>query len=275
MILLKLPMKWKDNARFNWLKSRMLTLFTKRAAQGVLKISNIRAITKDSYYKIIKEWALKYGKSPTKEDFNNCPSLPSPRTLEEIIKIPWNVALKELGLKQIEDKTYYYLMSKKELLEEFKKQYIKIKPSSLREFNKKRDKIFPSGGYVYKKLDTTWNGLLKLCNFKTTNNRYTKEEFKKILLDLKKQLNRVPSSKDFIAAGYTLKSSLLEFNLNAYNKVIENLNLHSNKTPQICNYTDLELINMYKKLCSELGKAATTSDIDNCKIGRASCRERV
>lgn len=50
-------------------------------------MSNLRRISKEDYYKIIKNWAEINGRSPTKKDFNDDPDLPSSRTLEENIKI--------------------------------------------------------------------------------------------------------------------------------------------------------------------------------------------
>lgn len=229
------------------------------------KMSNLRRISKEDYYKIIKNWAKENGRSPTKKDFNDNPDLPSPRTLEENIKVPWNIALKELGLEQIKDRTYYLLMDKKELLEAFKMEYLKVNPKNRTDFNSRRNRIFPESTYVEKKLDTNWNGLLKKCKFDLKREIRTKEEYVKILKGLYNKLGKVPSISDFQKAGYNLGSLLYSFNLKTYNEVMKELGYSTNKAPITCNYTDLELIDMYKDLCSNIGDVATVYDIDKCK----------
>lgn len=227
-------------------------------------MSNLRRISKEDYYKIIKDWADINKRSPTKEDFNKDNNLPSPRTLEENIKIPWNIALKELGLEQIKDRSYYLLMDNAELLEEFKKEYLRVNPSSCVDFNKRRNKIFPESAYVSKRFGFTWNELLKECGFNTKNNRYTKKDFEEVLINLNNELKRTPSITDFLNAGYTLRSLLKSFNLESYNDVIKCLGLNINTTPKKCEYTNKELIRMYKDLCNKIGSIATVYDIDKC-----------
>lgn len=228
-------------------------------------MSNLRRISKEDYYKIIKNWAEANGRSPTKKDFNDDPDLPSSRTLEENIKIPWNIALKELGLEQIRDRTYYLLMDKEELLDAFKEEYLRINPKNRTDFNSRRNKIFPESTYVEKKFNTTWNGLLKKCNFNIKRESRTKEEYTKILKDLYNKLGKVPSIPEFQKAGYNLNSLLYSFNLKTYNQVIKELGYSTNKRPTACNCTDLELIDMYKDLCNTIGDVATIYDIDKCK----------
>ena len=225
-------------------------------------MSNLRSISKNQYYKIIKQWHDEHGKSPTKEDFNNNLNLPSSRTLEENLKTPWNIALKDLGLEQIQDRTYYLLMNNDELLEAFKKEYLRILPNDKKNFNNKRNKIFPNNQYIEKKLGLKWNDLLNLCGFSTTRGYYTKEQFTKILKKLYKELGHTPSITEF-EKNYTLGALLRAFNLKTYNEVINLLKFETNKTPEKCNLMDGELINKYKDLCSSLGKVATAEDINN------------
>lgn len=228
-------------------------------------MSNLRRIDKELYYNIIKNWAKEYGRSPSKEDFNKDESLPSSRTLEESLKIPWNVALKELGLEQIKDRSYYLLMDKKELLNAFKDEYKRINPLTRMDFNKKRSENFPNVVYLEKKLELKWNEILHLCNFETTREYYTKEEYKKIIIDLSEKLQRTPSITDFENSGYTLNSLLNKFDNKTYNEIIKSLALEINVVQNTYNFSKAELIELYIKLSKKLGYAAKTTDIDKEK----------
>lgn len=230
-------------------------------------MSNLRSIDKKIFYKYIKEWALQNSRSPTKEDFMRDDELPSPRTLEESIKIPWNMALKELGLEQIKDKSYYMLLSDKELLEEFKREYERIKPNNRKEFNKLRSEYFPSAVYLEKRFNLKWNKILTKCGFETRKNFYTKEEYFEIFKKVCNKLGRAPSSNELQEYGKCDAMGFVKaFNAKNYNDSLKKVNYNpSNITPVEVPETDEELIKMYVDYSNKLGKPATQEELNNSK----------
>lgn len=221
-------------------------------------------IDKKLYYKIIKEWADKNGRSPSKEDFNKDTSLPSPRTLEENLKTSWNTALQELGLEPIKDRSYYLSFNKDKLLDLFKEEYNRIKPKTRKEFNIKRNKVLPGIDYIEEKTGFKWNGLLKTCGFETTKNFYSKEDYKNIILKLAEELGRSPTINEFENAGYTATSLTKKFN-KRYNEILEDLGLNINYLKDGETLTKEDLKELYIRLSKELGYPAKSTDINKCK----------
>lgn len=230
-------------------------------------MSNLRSITKEQYYSIIKQWVREHnGRSPTKEDFNKDKNLPSPRTLEECLKIQWNKALKECGLEQIKDKTYYKMLNNKDLLEKFREEYTRLNYCSRTEFESNRNKSFPSLEYLEKRYKCKWNDLLRLAGIEEKDLHavdLTKEEYIKLLKDTVKELKHIPSIPEFESlTGRSATAMIRRFNLK-YNEIIKLADLQTDREKSEVKETDEELLQMYINYCKKIGKMASEVDLNN------------
>lgn len=208
--------------------------------------------TRNELIEYAEEFYKKFNRSPTGKDFQNDIYLPDTKIILKRFG-SWNDYLTAAGLKIniIINKTK---KSKKKLLEEFRREYLRIKPTSHYDYNRRRNKRCLSVTGLETKFNCRWNDILKLAKLPIIKNHYTDEEILSSIRELSKILKRTPSKSEYEKYYNVLGRNISE-RFNGWNNALIAAGLEPRYlTPVKVKETDLQLLKMYKKFSKQIGE---------------------
>jgi hypothetical protein len=153
-------------------------------------------------------------------------------------------------------------LSDVEILEIIREEYLELRATGCVDFFKRKEKS-PCLPYLNKRFGLTFNQILikagvpeEDLNFVRRN----KQRYMEIINNLYHELGHTPSTKELTDKGYSYQPLIKIFG--SYNNAIKESGLkpHSCKTKVDLSKTDM--LTMYKKLSSKLGRPATSTDLD-------------
>lgn len=220
--------------------------------------------TKEELIKVVDDIILEHGRPLSAEEINQDTSLFNTSTFRKIVGIPYTKYIEALGFEpniKLCDKKYL-IMDDKQILQEFKKELERIQTNRWRIFNQKRRNGFPNESYFRKRFNCSWNELLQIINIDTSVKRLSKEEFVNWYLNLIKEKDYTPSQSEL-----NNQYSFFNFHMKKYFKNYSNMCKELNvkqpaKTPDIVTETDEELLDMYIRFSENLGRPATSKELD-------------
>lgn len=215
---------------------------------------------------IAKRFYKKNKKSPKIADYNDNIYLPAATTVMKKFG-SWNDYLlsADLPTNIIINKIS---STKDEILEEFKKEFLRINAASSYDYNKRRNKHLLSVSSLEEVFECTWNKILNLAELPIFIDRYTDEKLLSELKTLADRLNRTPSSSDF-TSSCKISGRNIRRRFGSWNKALKKAGLFpSHLTPETVKETDIQLLKMYVKFSKRIGEktnGATGVDLDSSK----------
>lgn len=153
-------------------------------------------------------------------------------------------------------------LSDMEILQMIKEEYLEIKAIGCVDFFNRKQKS-PCLPYLNKRFGLTFNQILIKAGIPEEDLNFVrrnKQRYMEIINNLYHELGHTPSAKELMDKGYSYEPIIKLFG--SYNTAIKECGLepHSYKTKVDLSKTDM--LKMYKKLSSELGRPATSTDLD-------------
>lgn len=130
----------------------------------------------DDIYRIIIDWSIKNKRTPTIKDFNKDDVLPSLSIIKRITMRTWNEVLQTLNLRI--NKLYmleFDKISETKILDDFKKELLKLDTTSLIKYETERSRDIPSYEYLKIRFNKEWKDLLKLVDIKLFSEKLSKQ----------------------------------------------------------------------------------------------------
>ncbi len=149
-----------------------------------LKKNILKNLKKEDLILYILKYKEEFGKTPRYEDFYKLKGYPSTSKIIQVFGT-WTEALKEAGLIKRSKKFEIENNLVKELLEYFRKEYIRLNYPSKKNYNKNRNELAPSSSYLEAITNKRWNRILEDLGFKALS-----------------KPNKTLNSKDDIIAEY-------------------------------------------------------------------------
>ncbi|WPC42811.1 NERD domain-containing protein [Clostridium sp. JS66] len=150
-----------------------------------------------------------------------------------------------------------------EILEIIRDEYLEIEPTGCWDFFKRRIKS-PSLPYLKKRFGLPFNKILIKAGIAEENLNFVRrsnEEYIEIINSLCSKLGHTPSAQEFIDNGYS--PAVLNRIFGSYNKAIKECGLKPNRYKSKITLSKTEMLKLYKKLSSEIGKPASEKDINS------------
>lgn len=154
-------------------------------------------------------------------------------------------------------------LTDKEILNIIKEEFYELKPSGCIDFFNRRKRT-PSRPYLRRRFNMTYNQLLLHAGIpesELNSIRKTKKELINELQSIAHRLGHSPSVKDLIKLGYC--ESVFKERFDSYNKALIAAGLSINEKPKKAKITNRKLLRLYINFSKELGRPATTKDINN------------
>lgn len=153
-------------------------------------------------------------------------------------------------------------LSDMEILQIVKEEYLEIKATGCVDFFKRKQKS-PCLPYLNKRFGLRFNQILIKTGIPEENLNFVrrnKQRYIEIINNLYRKLGYTPSARELMDKGYSLEPIIKLFG--SYNSAIKECGLepHSYKTKVDLSKTDM--LKMYKKISNELGRPATSTDLD-------------
>lgn len=229
-----------------------------------LKPNNKKSYTKKELIQIIKDYYKKNKTVPRQIDFAKNPKLPDPTTIKRKFNLSWQEILKKVNLNPRLNYLSSYNYTDEQLLQMFKKEYLRIKPRNYQELFRNRKNI-PSLNYYKKRFKCNYNGLLKKCGLSINlNSKFTKEFLIQQIKKLYKQLKRTPTISDLDKLQISRKTFDKYFT--SWNSALLEAGIPIIYSHTSVIHTNEELIEMYKQFSEKIGKGdqgASSLDLDN------------
>ena len=139
--------------------------------------------TEELIFESIDQFIYDYKRFPKQDEFSIKYKLPSKTTVENIFGMKLAMFLKTYYPLYSEIKNKMYRQSKQTLLEDFKKEYLRLYPCNSQKYEKNKSVNAPSAKTIMRAFNIqTWEDLIAYCGLKTSLNF----QYKHIISDLPK-----------------------------------------------------------------------------------------
>jgi hypothetical protein len=190
----------------------------------------ITPYTKTELTKILADWVIKNGKTPTNTDFRTKKFTPSINVYIRAFNKRWNEILLELGYEKyinkaitVKNKTndFFNNISDEKYLTSIKHEILRTGETSVHQFDKNRLKGYPSSTIICKRFNCNWYELLDKIDIKKKNTKYQRSinlPINSIIKNMKeKQIDITIENFTTTLMDYIFKT----YNVNSFNDLVE------------------------------------------------------
>lgn len=173
----------------------------------------------------------------------------------------WNNFLAKAGLKPNLKINNFDDLTNEELLKIVKMELDRVGSTTYASYNKHKSKNAPSFSYIKKRTGLKWNEMLNELEIELNLESKSREELLQQLKDIEKELGKTPSINDLFSKG--INAYIYHDKFGSYNNALKLAGLEININKTKVTHSNEELLEMYIGLSKELGRAATSKDINN------------
>lgn len=261
----------RDVKQFDVISKRFGSWNNALVKAGFVPNWNTAKLTQEDCIKLIRKKAKQLGRTPYAREWSEDKTLPS---IDKVRKIfdnkSWFEIVQIAGLEPIHTDLRYKgthlfnRLSDKEVLRRLKSELERLNTSNQNVYELNKSKFMPSAKYFFNRFNTnSWNDILLMLGYSKDQlyiKEYNNEELIRALQDYYKDTGLNPTVSAMEKLGYSHKTFSAHFG--SFNNALIAAGLDINQEQTTVTHTDDELLQMYKELCTKLGRAATSNEIN-------------
>ncbi len=238
---------------------------------GLIPSRSTEKLTQEDCIKLIRKKAKELGRTPYAREWNEDKTLPCTDTVRKVFNNKtWYEIVQIAGLKpiytdlRVKGEHLFNQLSDEEVLKRLKNELERLNTTYKSVYDSNKSKDMPTSDYLKQRLTVnSWGEILLKLGYPedcVIIKEYTDEELIKALQDYYEKTGLNPSITVMESLGYCHHTFTSHFG--SFNNALIIAGLEVNQESTTVTHSNEELLEMYKDLCKRLGRAATSTDIE-------------